>query len=196
MALIPILSQQHSDQFEFTVASLVVMGKITYNDVKPILEKFKRLTGENSSKITSADVSGPIRKKVPEKEKEQEEGMTPSKSSSNSAIGVGKKIAQAFREEILSSNVSQPKIEEIPEETDAPTPVDYSDFRIPKSTHAIAIDDSKIQRKLLGKIFDHAGIPPEKCTIVGDGYDEIMGFEDYVVKFIENHDGYVFMIGM
>ena len=178
------------------VASLVVLGKLSYNDVKPILEKFKRLTGQNSSKITAADVSGPIRQK--EQEKEQEEGANET-TLSNSTIGVGKQIAQAFREEILSSHVSQPKIEEIPEESD--TPIDYSDFRIPKSTHAIAIDDSKIQRKLLSKFFSNAGIPPEKCTIVGDGYDEIMGFEDYVVKFLENHvsenhDGYVFMIGM
>ena len=39
------------------------MGKITSEDVRPILEKFKRLTGAKSNKITSADVSGPIQKK-------------------------------------------------------------------------------------------------------------------------------------
>jgi len=75
------------------------------------------------------------------------------------------------------------------------TAEDYSDFCIPKNTKAIAIDDSKIQRKLLGKFFSFAGIPPADCTVVGDGHDEIMGFEDYVVKFMESYDGYVFMIG-
>jgi hypothetical protein len=60
-------------------------------------------------------------------------------------------------------------------------------FRIPKNTSAIAIDDSKIQRKLLGKFFDFAGIPPEKRTICGESAAEINGFEDMVVKFINEH---------
>ena len=49
------------NQFEFTIASLVLLGKITSKDVRPILEKFKKLTGDNN-KITAADVSGPIKK--------------------------------------------------------------------------------------------------------------------------------------
>ena len=51
-----------SDQFEFLVGSLVVMGKITSEDVKPILDKFQQLTGEKSNKITSSDVNGPVKK--------------------------------------------------------------------------------------------------------------------------------------
>jgi len=190
------------DQFEFTIASLVVMGKITSEDVKPILEKFQRLTGENSNKITSADVSGPMRKKkdnLPEPVEggEQEDLETDaneislSKSSSQGALVVGKRIAKAFREEMLSSSVNHGK-DVIVEEKEKV--VDYSDFCIPKNTYAIAIDDSKIQRKLLGKIFDNAGISPNRCTICGDGYYSIMGFEDYVVKLMESQDGYVFMI--
>ena len=202
------------------------MGKITSDDVKPILEKFKRLTGENSNKITSSDVSGPMRKKKNDTScSETEEGKdqentendddnitsSSSKSSASGALVVGKKIAIAFREELLSSGsvVSNPdhqnhvgnvdfKEEEKNKEdqTKKSKREEHSDFRIPKNTYAIAIDDSKIQRKLLGKIFDNAGITEDRRTICGNGYDEIMGFEDFTVAFMENHDGYVFMIGV
>jgi len=176
--LLPLLS----DQFEFTIASLVVMGKITSEDVKPILEKFKRLRGENSNKITSADVSG-IRKKKDEV-LEKEEAVngqdklnddTIDATAKSSGSGVLGKIATAFKEEVLSSNpaASQDKAV-VFEEKEEDKPVDYSDFSIPSNTYAIAIDDSKIQRKLLGKIFEHAGIQADRCTIVGDGYEEIM----------------------
>lgn len=60
-------------------------------------------------------------------------------------------------------------------------------FRLPKNVFAIAIDDSKIQRKLLAKFFGFLDIPEENCTIVGDGYEEIKGFEDLVVQFMHNH---------
>ena len=44
-------------------------------------------------------------------------------------------------------------------------------------------------------MLDFAGIAASNTTIVGDGYDEIMGFEDYVCNFVENHtDDYVFLI--
>ena len=154
------------------------MGKITSEDVKPILEKFKRLTGENSNKITSADVSGIRKDDVSEKDKavngqDKLNDMEPANASASS--GVLGKIATAFKEEVLSSNpvASQDKAV-VFEEKEEDKPVDYPDFHIPSNTYAIAIDDSKIQRKLLGKIFEHAGIPADKCTIVGDGYEEIM----------------------
>ena len=173
-----------SDQFEFTIASLVVMGKITSEDVKPILEKFKRLTGENSNKITSADVSGVRKKNKKDELLEKGEVVDDQEAPHNDTIdataksagsGVLGKIATAFKEEVLSSNppASQDKAV-VFEEKEEDKPVDYSDFRIPSNTYAIAIDDSKIQRKLLGKIFEHAGIPEDRCTIVGDGYEEIM----------------------
>jgi len=159
------------------------MGKITSEDVKPILEKFKRLTGENSNKITSADVSGVGKKReddVSEKDKavnvkEKLNDDTIEAIAKSTGSGVLGKIATAFKEEVLSSNpaASQDKVV-VFEEKEEDKPVDYSDFHIPSNTYAIAIDDSKIQRKLLGKIFEHAGIPADKCTIVGDGYEEIM----------------------
>ena len=202
-----------SDQFEFTIASLVVMGKITSEDVRPILEKFKRLTGEESNKITSADVSGPIQKKKKKNEISQldegtdgqdkpntdtaNEATLSLKSSGSGALQLGKKIAQAFKEEVLSSSTAS-NLEKtvVFEEKEQEKPIDFSDFCIPQNTFAIAIDDSKIQRKLLGKIFENTGIAPDRCTICGDGFDEIMGFCDYVVNFINDHrDDYIFMIG-
>ena len=183
-----------SDQFEFTIASLVVLGKITADDVRPILEKFQRLTGDNPNKITSSDVTGPNKKKEDLEEEgvrgDEKETFIPlndvnekdsplrasSTSSPKGALSVGKKIAQAFREEILSSGTSamQRSTSEVDLEEKNEVDDDYSNFCIPKNTHAIAIDDSKIQRKLLTKLFSFADIPPERCTIVGDGYDEIM----------------------
>ena len=191
------------------------MGKITSEDVRPILEKFKRLTGEKSNKITSADVSGPIQKKKKKKKKNEipqldegtdgqdkpntdtaNEATLSSKSSGSGALLLGKKIAQAFKEEVLSSSTASNLEKTVVFEEKEEKPVDFSEFCIPQNTFAIAIDDSKIQRKLLGKIFENAGIAPDRCTICGDGFDEIMGFCDYVVNFINDHrDDYIFMIG-
>ena len=188
------------------------MGKVSSEDVRPILEKFKRLTGEKSNKITTADVSGPIRKKKnevpqldegsdgkdkPNTDTTNNDATLSTKSSGSGALLLGKKIAQAFKEEVLSSSAAiNPEKTVFFEEKGKEKPVDFSEFCIPPNTYAIAIDDSKIQRKLLGKIFDNAGIASDRCTICGDGYDEIMGFVDYVVNFINDHtEDYIFMIG-
>jgi hypothetical protein len=193
------------DQFEFTIASLVLLGKITSEDVRPILEKFNKLSGE-SNKITAADVSGPIKKKNETVEKadndaanvegKEDESNSLRRSSSGGAMSVTKKIAKAFREEMFSSTtVDQEKENVEKEEEKGSLTADYSRFRIPTNTHAIAIDDSKIQRKLLSKLIEFAGIPEERTTVVGDGHDEIMGFEDFVVNFMENHpEDFVFLL--
>lgn len=196
-----------SDQFEFTISSLVLMGKISADDVRPILEKFKKLTGDKE-KLTSSDLSGPTKKKKMDEENvpEHEEPESLASeipggnavqyrktapldvSTKRSSILIGKQIAQAFREEIWAGA----KCEEIIEEESLE---DYSTFCVPKNTHGIAIDNSKIGRKQLGRILEFSGIPADRRIIVGDGYDEIMGFVDYCVNFIQNHSGYVFMIG-
>jgi len=192
------------DQFEFTIASLVLLGKITSEDVRPILEKFAKLSGK-SNKITAADVSGPIKKKneaveetddSEEIDEKREDDLTAlRRSSSGGALSVTKKIAQAFKEEMFSSTVDQEKDNAEKEEERDSFAADYSRFRIPTNTHAIAIDDSKIQRKLLSKLIEFAGIPEERATVVGDGHDEIMGFEDFVVNFMENHpEDFVFLL--
>ncbi|EJK72240.1 hypothetical protein THAOC_06241, partial [Thalassiosira oceanica] len=111
--------------------------------------------------------------------------------SQSSALSLGKEIVKAFREEILTSNhddisLLDDSVESRPE---------FSDFRIPSNTYAIAIDDSKIQRKLIRRYFELCGIPACRTTIVGETYNEIMGFEDFVVNFIVSHpNDFVFMV--
>ena len=60
-------------------------------------------------------------------------------------------------------------------------------FRIPEGTKAITIDDSKIQRTLIGKFFDFLSIPREDCVITGESASDIRGFEDFVVDFMHDH---------
>ena len=193
------------DQYEFVIASLVLLGKITSDDVRPILKKFNKLSGK-ANKITAADVSGPMQNKNETEESADksdemsveadgdESKLQRQMSTGAGALSVTKKIAKAVREELFSHQAADEEILEQEEEKNLNT-VDYSRFRIPPNTHAIAIDDSKIQRKLLSKFCEFAGISVDKTTIVGDGHDEIMGFEDFVVNFMENHpDDFVFLL--
>lgn len=61
--------------------------------------------------------------------------------------------------------------------------------------HAIAIDDSKIQRKLLARYFTYAGLSKEQVTILGDTVKEITDFENSTRTFIENHpDDYILLV--
>lgn len=59
--------------------------------------------------------------------------------------------------------------------------------------HAIALDDSKIQRKLLARYFTYAGIPEDRVRILGGTTKEIQGFVDWAFDFIEEHDGDYFL---
>ena len=75
------------------------------------------------------------------------------------------------------------------------TPMDIKAFNLPDRTWGIAIDDSKIQMKLLGKYFEFAGLPKERIKVFGKDAKEIMGFVDYVVTFMdENMGDYVLLI--
>ena len=153
-----------------------------------IFEKFKSLSGDKA-KITSADICGPTKAEIPKDqaatglEEETCQGTelndsTPPKPSKRRSVEVGKKIAQAFREEVLSrggEDLANHDEHKNDESEGAQTAEDYSKFRVPKSIAAIAIDDSKLQRKLLGKFLEFAGIAANQRTVVGDGRDEIMG---------------------
>jgi len=47
----------------------------------------------------------------------------------------------------------------------------------------------------LAKFFEFLDIPTDHSTIIGDGTDEIKGFEDFVVNFMQNHENdYVLII--
>ena len=69
------------------------------------------------------------------------------------------------------------------------TPIDIKTFKLPNRIWGIAIDDSKIQMKLLGKFFEFAGIPSDRVHVFGKDADEIMGFVDFVVNFMDENMG-------
>ena len=62
-----------------------------------------------------------------------------------------------------------------------------SDFVIPQGVWGIAIDDSKIQRKLLRRFFIHAGINEHHQIILGQDSAEITSFVDFVIDFVKKH---------
>lgn len=68
-------------------------------------------------------------------------------------------------------------------------PKDVKTFCLPDRIWGIAIDDSKVQMKLLGKFFEFAGIQKDRIKVFGKTADEIMGFVDYVVNFMDENIG-------
>jgi hypothetical protein len=81
------------------------------------------------------------------------------------------------------------------DENVANSDMSFKDFALPPNIHALAIDDSKIQRKLLGRLFMFAGITNDRIHIIGETTEEIIGFCDWAVDFIEEHpDDYILMV--
>jgi len=77
----------------------------------------------------------------------------------------------------------------------ANTNMKYEDFELPKNIYAIAIDDSKIQRKLMTRFFMYAGIPEDRIIVLGENAEEIIGFCDWSVTFVDEHpDDYILMV--
>mmetsp|Transcript_53516 Transcript_53516/g.62515 ORF Transcript_53516/g.62515 Transcript_53516/m.62515 type:complete len:1327 (-) Transcript_53516:87-4067(-) len=70
----------------------------------------------------------------------------------------------------------------------------FSEFELPKNIYGIAIDDSKIQRKLLNRYFGFAGIPKDRIRIYGQNAAEIRGFADVVVQFVDEHPDDYFLL--
>jgi len=60
-------------------------------------------------------------------------------------------------------------------------------FHLPQGVWGIAIDDSKIQRKLLRRFFHHAGVLEPRQIILGQTTEEIATFVDFVVDFVTRH---------
>ena len=72
--------------------------------------------------------------------------------------------------------------------------ISTKDFEMPKNVWGIAIDDSKIQRKLLIRFFLYAGIPKERIHIKGATAADIKGFDDWAVSFIDDHPNDYFLM--
>ena len=60
-------------------------------------------------------------------------------------------------------------------------------FVIPVGVWGIAIDDSKIQRKLLRRFLVHAGIHEQHQIILGQNSEEILDFVKFTINFVKQH---------
>jgi len=67
-------------------------------------------------------------------------------------------------------------------------------FELPTDTFGIAIDDSTIQRKLLGRAFTLLGIPANKQVLKGANYEEIVNFSDVVEKLMQSNPTAYFLL--
>jgi len=76
------------------------------------------------------------------------------------------------------------------------SPFNTAGFELPKNIYAVAVDDSKVQRRLLQKYFLYAGIAEDRIRILGANTSELRGFNDWVVTFIDDHpdDYFLFII--
>jgi hypothetical protein len=61
------------------------------------------------------------------------------------------------------------------------------DFEVPPDTWGIAIDDSKIQRKLMARILAHAGVHEDRRIVIGKNPAEVSGLEAVIVELLDNH---------
>lgn len=67
-------------------------------------------------------------------------------------------------------------------------------FKLPQNLYGIAIDDSKIQRKILARFFLYTGIPQDRIIIKGESNSEILDFGDWASSFIDNHPDDLFLM--
>ena len=65
---------------------------------------------------------------------------------------------------------------------------------LPEGTWGVAIDDSGIQRKLIGRYLKIAGIEQARRIVVGGTAEEIYGFSDMVVELVMSHPESKFLI--
>eukprot|EP00978_Attheya_sp_CCMP212_P038104 scaffold185564_cov50-Attheya_sp.AAC.1 len=73
--------------------------------------------------------------------------------------------------------------------------LDPSLFTLPSNTWGVAIDDSKIQRKLMRRFLQHCGIDKSRSIILGKDAAEIEAFGDFVVQLVAQHPAdYIFIV--
>ena len=65
---------------------------------------------------------------------------------------------------------------------------------LPEGTWGVAIDDSGIQRKLMGRYLKIAGIDSKRRIVVGGTAEEIYRFNDMVVDLVKSHPESKFLI--
>ncbi|CAB9497222.1 expressed unknown protein [Seminavis robusta] len=71
---------------------------------------------------------------------------------------------------------------------------DCSTFAIPQNTWGIVVDDSKVQRKLLGRFLSLIGIQPERQVILGATVEEVHKFHSHVKELMQEHQECKFFV--
>jgi hypothetical protein len=66
-------------------------------------------------------------------------------------------------------------------------PMEEKNFKIPKHTWGIAVDDSRIQRKVMKQFLKLIGIEKSKRVVLGASSEEIYGFAGQVKKLMLEH---------
>lgn len=84
-----------------------------------------------------------------------------------------------FQNEQTVFSLTCPATAYYPKQNDA-TDESNRRFRLPENTYGIAIDDSGIQRKLLGRFLSLAGVDKTKRKVMGNSAEEVLGFNDFL----------------
>jgi hypothetical protein len=70
----------------------------------------------------------------------------------------------------------------------------YIDFVVPRNAWAIGVDDSKIQRKLMSRIFSHVGVTASKQVLLGESPEDVTEFESTLMTLMEEHPTDKFLV--
>jgi hypothetical protein len=62
-----------------------------------------------------------------------------------------------------------------------------TDFEVPPDTWGVAIDDSMIQRKLMGRILQHVGIPSSHQVVIGASSSDVYSLGDLLNRLLEEN---------
>lgn len=80
------------------------------------------------------------------------------------------------------------------EVTELALSINYKNFKLPDNIYGIAIDDSKIQRKLLKRFLLYTGISEDRIHVFGSDASEVKGFDNWVCNFIQDHPTDYFLL--
>lgn len=64
---------------------------------------------------------------------------------------------------------------------------DDNEFELPRGTWGVALDDSGIQRKLLRRFYQMAGLDDDRIIIMGKTATDVLGFVDQVKTLMQSH---------
>jgi hypothetical protein len=65
---------------------------------------------------------------------------------------------------------------------------DTQDFQVPPGTWGVAVDDSRIQRKLMGRILEHVGVAEENRIVLGATSSEVHELESILRDVMSKKD--------